>query len=93
MEPTVNEVSSNEDGRPEHGLPDYDFETATEAERWAYDQGYEAGFQARAAEEISPITPAQIEALSLADLMRLIRTLVDHVGEEVEALLGEANQP
>ena len=23
-------------------LPTYDFETATESERWAYDQGYEA---------------------------------------------------
>jgi len=28
---------------PNEGLPDYNFETATEAERWAYDQGHEAG--------------------------------------------------
>jgi hypothetical protein len=32
---------------PADGLPEYDFETATEAERWAYDQGYEAGWGAR----------------------------------------------
>ncbi|MEI8409307.1 MULTISPECIES: hypothetical protein [unclassified Kribbella] len=30
---------------PEGGLPDYNFETATEAERWAYDQGHEDGYQ------------------------------------------------
>jgi len=32
---------------PADGLPTYDFEQATEAERWAYDQGYEAGWDAR----------------------------------------------
>jgi hypothetical protein len=30
---------------PANGLPDFDFEQASEPERWAYDQGYEAGYQ------------------------------------------------
>jgi flagellar biosynthesis/type III secretory pathway protein FliH len=30
---------------PEGGLPDYNYETATEGERWAFDQGLERGHQ------------------------------------------------
>lgn len=65
-------------------LPDYDFETASEAERWAYDSGW----QARDA-EVSPIEPAQIEALDFDELIALVRTLLDHAAEEHNAALAE----
>lgn len=50
---------------------DYDFETATEGERWAYDQGYERGHQ----EALSPQDMDDIELLleaAIAGLTRLI---------------------
>jgi hypothetical protein len=74
---------------PAGGLPDYDFETATEGERWAYDQGYEDGHEARENEGYPPINEAQIAALSFDDLMALIKTFVDTAVEEHRAALNE----
>ncbi|GAA3089643.1 hypothetical protein JOF29_007910 [Kribbella aluminosa] len=57
---------------PNEGLPSYNFETATESERWAYDQGYETGWQARNTELLDSLDSAMQR---LVDEMR--RTLAD----------------
>jgi hypothetical protein len=51
---------------------DYDFETATEGERWAHDQGYEAGWNNRlVAEEMDIGDVREVMEIVLAALTRL----------------------
>jgi hypothetical protein len=80
MEPTVN------DKVPNDGLPDYSYEAATEGERWAYDQGFEAGHQAA----LDPIEQGLdgIEAL----LQAAIAALTVIIAEEKRRRAGSEDQ-
>lgn len=49
---------------------DYDFETATESERWAYDQGHEAGWQAR-------LNPTEMTWDDVEDALRAAIAFID----------------
>lgn len=54
------------------GMPDYNFETATEGERWAYDQGYEQGWEAR-------LNPSAMELSDIRELMAVSIIALDRM--------------
>ncbi|WP_020385874.1 hypothetical protein [Kribbella catacumbae] len=59
------------------GLPTYDFETATEAERWAYDQGYEAGWESR-------LDPTEMDWSDVEDALKAYIEFINLELAEVE---------
>ncbi|MGC4942148.1 hypothetical protein [Kribbella sp. DT2] len=68
-------MSPSNQSTPEQGLPDYDFETATETERWCYDQGYEAGWNAR-------LDPSTMDMAAVEAELRVCITALERIKTE-----------
>jgi hypothetical protein len=56
------------------GVPDYNFETATEQERWCFDQGYESGWNSRLDPSIMDMDDIREELLVCITALERIKT-------------------
>jgi len=74
-------------------VPDFDFASATESERLAFDLGYELGWAERDVERVSAISRAQIEALSATQLYELLGTLLEELAESHNAAMSAPASP
>lgn len=70
-------------------LPDFDFESASESERWAYDQGYEHGWGERDREATPPPAVDSLDGIRRR-IAALVAELDELIAKDAAAPVSEA---